>query len=116
MEDLEYVQRKLLETLIHETEKPEDKKDKTLINQLSKGIADNTKVLAEFESAPSIISKIKSLISENYSPNTEFNDEIKRIRLQRQNTKSAIDLPQTNDEENETSRIVNESERLFYLN
>ena len=37
IEELEYVQRKLLEALIDETEKPKDeKKDKTIINQLSK--------------------------------------------------------------------------------
>jgi len=53
IEDLEYVQRKLLESLMDETEKPKDeKKDKTLINQLSKTIADNSKVLIEFGYAP----------------------------------------------------------------
>ena len=41
----EYVQQKLLEALVDEIEKPKDKKNKTLINQLSKSIADNSKVL-----------------------------------------------------------------------
>ena len=41
IEEFEYVQ-KLLEALIDEIEKPE-KKDKTIINQLSKTIADNSK-------------------------------------------------------------------------
>jgi len=53
IEDLEYVQRKLLESLMDETEKPKDeKKDKTLINQLSKTIADNSNVLVEFGYVP----------------------------------------------------------------
>jgi len=56
--------------------------------------------------APLILSRIKSLISENYSPNKELDDEINRIRLQRQNIKSAITLPMmTNKEENETLEI-----------
>ena len=42
MEDLQYVQQKFLEVWINEIEKPEDKKHKTLINQLSKSIADNS--------------------------------------------------------------------------
>jgi hypothetical protein len=39
--------------------------------------------------APLILSRIKNLISENYSPNKELDDEINRILLQRQNIKSA---------------------------
>src|SRR3954451_11158791 len=88
MEDLEYVQRTLLKALLDEKEKPEDKKDKTLINQISKTIADNSKVLSEFGMALPILSRIKSLVSENYSPiNNQVDDEIKRIKLQRQNIK-----------------------------
>ena len=95
IEEFEYVQRKLLEALVDETEKPKDeKKDKTIINQLSKSIADNSKVLAEFGYAPPLLSKIKSLISENYSPtNKEFDEEIRRLRLIRQQSTSAIPLP-----------------------
>ena len=47
IEELEYVQRKLLEALIEETERKE-KPNKLLINQLSKSIAGNSKTLAEF--------------------------------------------------------------------
>ena len=66
MEELEYVQRNLLKVLIEETEKEEEKQDKTIINQLSKTIADNSKVLAEFGMAPPFVSKIKDMISMNY--------------------------------------------------
>jgi hypothetical protein len=52
MEELEFVQKKLLKALIEETEKEEEKQDKLLINQLSKTIAENSKVLAEFGMAP----------------------------------------------------------------
>jgi hypothetical protein len=41
MDELEFVQRKLLEVLVEETEKNKEKQRKTLINQLSKTIADN---------------------------------------------------------------------------
>ena len=80
IEELEYVQRKLLEYMVDEIEKPKyEKKDKTLINQLSKTIADNSKVLAEFGYAPPLLSKIKSLMSENYSPtNKEVDKEIEK--------------------------------------
>ena len=108
MEDLEYVQRTLLKALLEEKEKPEDKKDKTLINQLSKTIADNSKVLSEFGMAPPILSRIKSLISENYSTiNNQDDDEIKRIKLQRQNINSGLYLKMDNED---TSRKINESE------
>ena len=111
IEELEYVQ-KLLEALIDEIEKPE-KKDKTIINQLSKTIADNSKVLAEFGYAPPLLSKIKSLISGNYSPtNKEVDEEIRRLQLQWQESTSAITLPM-NNEENENTRKINESQRVF---
>ena len=111
IEELEYVQ-KLLEALIDEIEKPE-KKDKTIINQLSKTIADNSKVLAEFGYAPPLLSKIKSLMSENYSPtNKEVDEEIRRLQLQWQESTSAITLPM-NNEENENTRKINESQRVF---
>jgi len=100
--------------LIDEIGKPKDeKKDKTLINQLSKSIADNSKVLAEFGFAPPLLSKIKSLTSENYSPaNREVDDEIKKIRLQWQESTSAITLPMMSNEENEY-RKINKSQRVF---
>ena len=111
MVEFEFIRRTLLKALLVEKEKPEDKKDKTLINQLSKTIADNSKVLSEFGMAPPILSRIKSLISENYSPtNKEVDDEIKRIQLQRQNIKSGFYLKMDNEN---TSRKINESERVF---
>ena len=61
-----------------------------------------------------MLSKIKILISENYSPtNKEFDDEIRRLQLIRQQSTSAIPLPMMSNEENETSRIINESQRVF---
>ncbi len=57
----------MLKVLVEETEK--EKQDKTLINQLSKTIADNSKVLSEFGMALPVISKIKSLITIKFSNN-----------------------------------------------
>jgi len=97
IDELEYVQSTLLKLLIEEKEEKEQQ-NKTLINQLSKTIADNTKILAEFGYAPPLLSKIKNLISENYSPtNKEVDDEIKRIQLQRQNIKSGFYLKMDNE-------------------
>jgi hypothetical protein len=112
MEDLEYVQRTLLKALLEEKEKPEDKKDKSLINQLSKTIADNSKVLSEFGFAPPILSRIKSLISENYSPiNNQVDDEIRRIQLQRQNIKSGLYLKM--DNEDPSIEYNDDAQRVF---
>jgi hypothetical protein len=55
----------LLKVLIEETEK-EKQQDKTIINQLSKTMADNSKVLSEFGLTPPFVSKIKNMISMNY--------------------------------------------------
>ena len=41
MEELEFVQRTLLKALVEEKEKSEDKKDKSIINQLSKTIGED---------------------------------------------------------------------------
>ena len=61
--------------------------------------------------APPIMSRIKSLITENYSPiNNQVDDEIKRIQLQRQNIKSGFYLKMDNED---TSRTINESQRVF---
>jgi hypothetical protein len=58
------VVQKNLKIFVIEAEKKEDdiKKNKFLINQLSKTITDNSKTLAEFGMAPPIIFKIKSMI------------------------------------------------------
>ena len=66
IEELEYVQRNLLKVLAMETEKGEEKQDKTIINQLSKTIAESSKVLAEFGLAPPVVSHMKDMISVNY--------------------------------------------------
>ncbi len=56
----------MIKILASETEKEEEKQDKTIINQLSKTIAENSKVLAEFGMAPPVLSRIKDVISVNY--------------------------------------------------
>jgi len=65
MEELEFVQRKLLKALIKKNrrKKRENNQNISLIDQLSKTIADNSKVLAEFGLGLSVLSKIKSLIT-----------------------------------------------------
>jgi fructose-1,6-bisphosphatase len=49
-----------------ETEKEEEKQDKTPINQLSKTMADISKVLAEFGLSPPDVAHMKNIISVNY--------------------------------------------------
>ena len=73
MEELEYVQKKLLKTFIEETEK--EKQDKSLINHLAKTICENSKVLADFGMAPPIMSKILDVVSTNYSGKRNQEDE-----------------------------------------
>jgi len=52
-------------------------------------------------------------MSENYSPtNKEVDEEIRRLQLQWQESTSAITLPM-NNEENENTRKINESQRVF---
>jgi len=64
--------------LIEETEK--ETQNKSLINQLSKTIAENSKVLGEFGISPPVLSKIKSLIVTNYNAeNNNDDEEIKRL-------------------------------------
>ena len=55
--------KKLLRALIEQTEKKENP-NKLLINQLSKTIAENSKVLAEFGFAPPLLSRIEFDIRE----------------------------------------------------
>ena len=64
--------------MIEETEK--ETQNKSLINQLSKTIAENSKVLGEFGISPPVLSKIKSLIVTNYNAeNNNDDEEIKRL-------------------------------------
>jgi hypothetical protein len=55
-----------MKTLLEEKEKSAEKQNKLIINQLSKTIADSSKVLGEYGMAPPVLSRIKSLISKNY--------------------------------------------------
>jgi hypothetical protein len=115
MEELEFVQRKLLKALIEETAKEEEKqKNIPLVNQLSKTIGENSKDLDESDFAPSLLSRIKSLITIKYDAEKNYNDvdneEIRRFKILHQNTKSGIYLQLDNQE---TSRKCNESQRVF---
>jgi hypothetical protein len=95
MEELEFVQRTLLKTLVEEKEK----QNKSLINQLSKTIAYNSKVLAEFGFAPPLLSRIKSLVTGNYNAeNNKNNEEIERIKHLTQNVESGFYLKMDNED------------------
>jgi hypothetical protein len=116
IEELEFVQKKLLKALIEETEKEEEnQKNIPLINQLSKTIGAKSKVLAEFGFAPPLLSRIKSLITIKYDAeknnnNDVDNEEIRRLKILHQNTKSGIYLQLDNGD---NSRKCNESQRVF---
>jgi len=60
--------------LIEETE---DQQDKSLINHLAKTITENSKVLTVFGISLTVLSKIKSLITMNFSDN--YNDETNKV-------------------------------------
>src|SRR3954447_21143829 len=99
MEELELVQRTLLKALIEETEKKEENPNKLLINQLSKTIGENSKVLAEFGFAPPLLSRIKSLITGNYNTeNNKVNEDIERIKHLTQNVESGFYLKMDNED------------------
>ena len=98
IEELEYVQRGLLKVLVEETEKEKEKQDKTTINQLSKTIAEISKVLSDFGTTPPILSKILDLIPTNYTAQrNQESEDVKRIRILRQQAKSAITIPSSNN-------------------
>ena len=65
--------RKLLKALIEEIEKNENP-NKLLINQLSKTIGKNSKVLSEFGMALPLLSRIKSLITIKYDAEKNNNN------------------------------------------
>ena len=76
MEEWEFVQRKLLKALIKKQKKKrENNQNISLIDQLSKTIADNSNVLAEFGLGLSVLSKIKSLITIKYNAENNNDDE-----------------------------------------
>ena len=114
IEELEYVQRNLIKILAQETEKPEDQKDKSIINHLAKTIADNSKVLFDFGVAPPVLSYIKSVISENYfnsQENNKDNEEINAIRGNLRNVGSALYLKM--DNENPPIEYNDDPNRVF---
>jgi hypothetical protein len=113
IEELEYVQRSLLKILAEETEKEEQ--DKTIINQLSKTIAEISKVLADFGMAPPIIFKILNLVTMNYgSKKNQENEELRKIRLLHQNVKSGIYLPLDNEPDIKSESIeYDDPNRVF---
>jgi hypothetical protein len=112
IEELEFVQRKLLKVFIEEREKSEENKNIALINQLSKTIGENSKILAEFGFAPPLLSRIKSLITIKYDAekNNNDNEDLGRLKILHQNTKSGFYLPMDNED---NSRKCNESQRVF---
>jgi hypothetical protein len=105
--------------LASETEKEEEKRNKTIINQLSKTIAESSKVLAEFGMAPPVLSRIIDIISVNYfnskNGNSKDEEEIGNIRLQVRNCKSAFFLLMDNREDVHTEEYIDsvESEAVF---
>ena len=100
MEDLEYVQRCLLKLLAEETEKEREKQDKTIINQLSKTMAEISKTLADFGMTPPILSKISNIVSMNYNgQGNQDSEELRRLRILRQQAKSAITIPSSNEDQ-----------------
>jgi hypothetical protein len=99
-----------VKVLVEETEKEEENPNKSLINQLSKTIGENSKDLSEFGMAPPLLSRIKSLISENYAQRNEENEDLRRLKILHQNTKSGFYLQLDNEE---TSGKCNESQTVF---
>ena len=115
MEELEYVQRNLLKVLIEETEKEKEEQDKTIINQLSKTIAEISKVLADFGMAPPIMSKILNVVTMNYTTeNNKADEEIKKLKILHQNVESGIHLPMDNEADHENQSLESDDpNRVF---
>ncbi|MGN6624120.1 MAG: hypothetical protein ACTHKK_08265, partial [Candidatus Nitrosocosmicus sp.] len=125
IEELEMVQKNLLKIFVAETEKKENdiKKNKFLINQLAKTIAENSKTLAEFGMAPPVIAKIKSMIPLDITAsskidknlnlkekNTIYKNDHGEMRIDSRNAKSAIFPPiDTMDDINENYNNENGS-------
>ena len=106
----------MLKALIEEIEKNENP-NKLLINQLSKTIGKNSKVLSEFGMALPLLSRIKSLITIKYDAeknnnnnNDVDNEDLWRLKIMHQNTKSGFYLQLDNKE---TSRKCNELRAVF---
>jgi hypothetical protein len=112
IEEIEFVQRCLLKLLAEETEKEKEKQDKTVINQLSKTIAEISKTLSDFGMAPPILSKISNLISSNYNgQRNQDSEEFRRLKI-RQQAKSAITIPYDKEYQyyNKEARLTEEDD------
>jgi hypothetical protein len=112
IEEIEFVQRCLLKLLAEETEKEKEKQDKTVINQLSKTIAEISKTLSDFGMAPPILSKISNLISSNYNgQRNQDSEEFRRLKI-RQQAKSAITIPYEKEYQyyNKEARLTEEDD------
>jgi hypothetical protein len=101
--------------LIEETEEVKEKQDKAIINQLSKTIAEISKTLDDFGMTPPMMSKILDMVSMNYiSKNNKDDEEIRQLRIARQNVKSAIYLPMDNESDYENESLKSEdAQRVF---
>ena len=114
-EELEFVQRTLLKTLIEEKEKTGEMQDKSIINQLSKTIADNSKVLGDFGMCPPVLSRIKSVLSENYfNSQRNKNNEVNTLIANTQNIESGFYLKMDNEDNPKSESLDFENaQRVF---
>ena len=111
MDELELVQRTLLKALMEETEKSQEKQDKSIMNHLAKTIADNSKVLAEFGMAPPVLSRIKGVISTNCfnSQRNKDNQEVNALIVNTQNVERGFYLPMDNEDDTYRMRRLSDS-------
>jgi hypothetical protein len=100
-----------MKVLIEEKEKSEEKQNKSLINQLSKTITENS-ILGEFGMAVPVLSRINSVLSTNYFDSEKDTDdqEVKSLIDNAQNIKSEFYLEIDNED---NSRKCNESQKVF---
>src|SRR6476619_4252127 len=87
---------------IDRTNKKKENPNKLLINQLSKTIGENSKILAEFGMALPLLSRIKSLIMIKYDPAKNNNND--------------VDNEETSRKFNESQSILKDSVVLFLRN
>ncbi len=87
----------MLQALVEEKDQM---KNKSLINQLSKTIAENTKVLGSFGLAPPILAKIQCAITgnNNNSQRNKVDEDFESIKLLKQNDKSGFYLKMDNED------------------
>src|SRR6476620_597346 len=100
---------------VDRTNRKKENPNKLLINQLSKTIGENSKILAEFSMALHLLYRIKNLImiksdSAKNNNNDVDNEDLGRLKILHQNTKSGVYLKLDNEE---TSRNCNESQSIL---